>query len=80
MCAFPLACICDSLVAYLCSLQSVFVCDCAYLLSRTSHLMVPLNTANRKPEGRDKELACKGKIEENTHALLCFTCCFIGFK
>lgn len=63
-CVF-LSCFCDSSVACRCALQCVFPCEFACLLSHTSHLIAPLNAANRKQEGWDKEPACKKKKKHN---------------
>lgn len=49
----------------------VFLCELACLVSHTSHLMGPLNTANRKPEDWDKELAYKTEKKRKTHR--CFS-------
>lgn len=62
---FCRACFCDSSVGVsACIIECVFLCEFACLLSHTSHLMAPLNAANREPEGLDKELACKKKKKE----------------
>ena len=64
---FCRACFCDSSVSVsTCITQCVFLCEFAFLLSHTSHLMAPLNAANREPEGLEKEPALKKKKKKKS--------------